>query len=300
MFENFEIDRASLPKYILIAAIIIAVVILNIYFIRSYISSNNEIITDYALRDEDMNPSREAAVAGLFYPADVYQLQKDIDNYLEMVPPSLNKRPHILIVPHAGYLYSAKVAAHAYQKILPFKKQIKKVFLLGPSHRVALNGVALSSAKNFKTPLGETPVSKKITAELAAKPDFAINDRAHRDEHALEVQLPFLQKTLDKFSIVPMVYGRADPQKIAAALTPYLQKTIRCLSFRLTCRITSTIRRRPGLTAKPRPWSPTDNRSTSTAPAARPALTPPCCWPAPSASSRSCSTSPTPATSPAT
>lgn len=224
MFENFEIDRASLPKYILIAAIIIAVVILNIYFIRSYISSNNEIITDYALRDEDMNPSREAAVAGLFYPADVYQLQKDIDNYLEMVPPSLNKRPHILIVPHAGYLYSAKVAAHAYQKILPFKKQIKKVFLLGPSHRVALNGVALSSAKNFKTPLGETPVSKKITAELAAKPDFAINDRAHRDEHALEVQLPFLQKTLDKFSIVPMVYGRADPQKIAAALTPYLQK----------------------------------------------------------------------------
>ncbi len=224
MFEKFEIDRASLPKYILIVTITIAVVVLNIYFIRTYISSNNETITDYALRDEDMNPSREAAVAGLFYPADVYQLQKDIDGYLEMVPPSLNKRPHILIVPHAGYLYSAKVAAHAYQKILPFRKQIKKVFLLGPSHRVPLKGAALSSAKNFKTPLGEIPVDSKITAELAAKPNFAINDRAHRDEHALEVQLPFLQKTLDKFSIIPMVYGHTEPQKIADALTPYLQK----------------------------------------------------------------------------
>lgn len=224
MFEKFEIDYANLPKYVLAAAVIIAVVVLNIYFISTYISSNNEVITDYALRDEDMNPSREAAVAGLFYPADTYQLQKDIESYLKMVPPSLGKRPHILIVPHAGYLYSAKVAAHAYQRILPFKKQIKKVFLLGPSHRVFVDGVALSSAKNFKTPLGAIPVNKKITAELAANAGFAVNDKAHRDEHALEVQLPFLQKTLGKFSIIPMVYGRADPEKIAAALEPYLRK----------------------------------------------------------------------------
>ena len=127
MFNKFEFERSNLPKYVFIAILIIAIVALNIYFVKTYISSNNETITNYALRDEDMNPMREAAVAGLFYPADVYQLQKDIDNYLAMVPPSLNKRPHILIVPHAGYLYSAQVAAHAYQKILPFKKQIKKV-----------------------------------------------------------------------------------------------------------------------------------------------------------------------------
>lgn len=222
MFDKFEIDYGNLPKYIFIGALIIAVIILNIYFVKSYISSNNEVITDYALRDEDMNPTREAAVAGLFYPSDVYQLEKDIDGYLEMVPPSLGKRPHILIVPHAGYLYSAQVAAHAYQKILPFKKQIKKVFLLGPSHRVYVDGVALSSAKNFKTPLGGIPVSKSVNTKLSEHPGFVFNDKAHRDEHALEVQLPFLQKTLSKFSIVPMVYGRADPQKIADTLAPYI------------------------------------------------------------------------------
>lgn len=224
MFGKFEFDYGSLPKYIFVAALIIAVVILNIYFVKSYISSNNEVITNYALRDEDMNPTREAAVAGLFYPSDIYQLQKDIEGYLEMVPPSLNKRPHILIVPHAGYLYSAKVAAHAYQKILPFKNQIKKVFLLGPSHRVFVDGIALSSAGNFKTPLGNIPVNRAINAELSAHAGFAYNDNAHRDEHALEVQLPFLQKTLSKFSIIPMVYGRADPQKIAEVLAPYIDK----------------------------------------------------------------------------
>lgn len=224
MFEKFEMDYANLPKYIFIAVIIIAIVILNIYFVKAYTSSNNEVIVDYSLRDDDINPSREAAVAGLFYPADVYQLHQDIENYLAMVPPSLNKRPHILIVPHAGYLYSAQVAAHAYQKILPFKKQIKKVFLLGPSHRVPLNNLALSSAANFKTPLGEVKVNKKITAELASKPNFAINDKAHKDEHALEVQLPFLQKTLEKFSIIPILYGNTTPQKIATALKPYLEQ----------------------------------------------------------------------------
>ena len=224
MFNKFEFERSNLPKYVFIAILIIAIVALNIYFVKTYISSNNETITNYTLRDEDMNPIRETAVAGLFYPADVYQLQKDIDNYLAMVPPSLNKRPHILIVPHAGYLYSAQVAAHAYRKILPFKKQIKKVLLLGPSHRVLVNGVALSSAKNFKTPLGNIPVNQNINKELISHASFTYNDKAHHDEHALEVQLPFLQKTLSKFSIVPMVYGHAEPQKIADILAPYISQ----------------------------------------------------------------------------
>ena len=79
MFNKFEFERSNLPKYVFIAILIIAIVALNIYFVKTYISSNNETITNYTLRDEDMNPIREAAVAGLFYPADVYQLQKDID-----------------------------------------------------------------------------------------------------------------------------------------------------------------------------------------------------------------------------
>ncbi len=224
MFEKFDVDYAALPKYVFIAAIIIAVLILNIYFVRKYISSNNEVITDYTLRDEDINPVREAAVAGMFYPADVYQLRKDLNSYLETVPPKLGKRPHILIVPHAGYLYSAQVAAHAYQKILPFQQQINTVFLLGPSHHVALEGIALSSAKSFRTPLGQVPVNAQITAELAVQKNFSFNDKAHRNEHALEVQLPFLQKTLKNFNIIPMIYGRVNPEEIAKILAPYLER----------------------------------------------------------------------------
>ena len=153
MFDNFEFDYQKLPKYILIAAIVIAIVLLNFFFIRDYISSNSETINDYALRDADMNPTREAAVAGLFYPADVYQLEKDVKGYLQMQAPSLTKRPHILVVPHAGYMYSAQVAAKAYQQLLPFGSEIRRVILVGPAHRVAVKGAALSSAAKFKTPL---------------------------------------------------------------------------------------------------------------------------------------------------
>lgn len=224
MFDNFEFDYQKLPKYILIVAIVIAIVLLNFFFIRDYISSNSETINDYALRDADMNPTREAAVAGLFYPADVYQLEKDVKGYLQMQAPSLTKRPHILVVPHAGYMYSAQVAAKAYQQLLPFGSEIRRVILVGPAHRVAVKGAALSSAAKFKTPLGEVPTDKKLTEFLAAKPEFVYNDKAHKDEHSLEVQLPFLQKVLKKFTILPILYGQMEPETLAADLAPLLRQ----------------------------------------------------------------------------
>lgn len=218
-----EIDRKKIPSYLMIAAIIGVVVFFNVSYLGDYVSANNEKIVDYALSDEDINPVRETAVAGLFYPADVYQLDKDLDGYLEHVASSLSTRPHIMVVPHAGYKYSAQVAAHAYKRLLPFKNEIEKVLLLGPAHREYVKGVALAEAKSFRTPLGIVKTNDKITNELKQNPLFRPNARAHKDEHALEVQMPFLQKTLDEFTIVPMLYGQAEPKDIAQALLPYLK-----------------------------------------------------------------------------
>lgn len=218
-----EIDRKKIPSYLMVAAIILIVVVFNISYFVNYISANNENIVDYDLSDEDINPIRKTAVAGIFYPADAYQLDKNIDGYLEHVPSKLTQRPQILIVPHAGYRYSAQIAAHAYKRIEPFKDKIKKVFILGPSHKVFVEGVALSPAKHFKTPLGLLKTNEEINKTLIQNDVFKISAKAHKNEHSLEVQMPFLQKTLSDFTIVPMLYGEANPEDIAKAIKPFLQ-----------------------------------------------------------------------------
>ncbi len=224
MADNFEFDTRHLWRYIGIAIIVISILLLNFYFIHDYISSNSSQIKDYSLQDEDINPIREAAVAGLFYPADVYQLEKTIQGHLQMVSPRLGRRPHIMIVPHAGYMYSAEVAAKAYQQLLPFNNEIKNVIILGPAHRVPLKGIGLSTASNFRTPFGKIKTNQKITESLLQYPLFNYNDKAHRNEHALEVQLPFLQKTLKNFTIVPMVYGDVDYSVLAKTLLPLINQ----------------------------------------------------------------------------
>ncbi len=218
-----EIDRKKIPSYLMILAIIAIVIVFNVSYFRSYISANPENITDYSLSDEDINPIRETAVAGLFYPADMYQLASDVEGYLEHAHSTLSGRPQIMIVPHAGYRYSAAVAAQAYKMIQPFAHKIKNVFLLGPSHHTLFKGVALPAAKYFKTPLGKVKVNDEIITALDRKALFKINAVAHRKEHALEVQLPFLQKTLKNFTIIPMLYGETEAKKIAEALQPYLE-----------------------------------------------------------------------------
>ncbi len=220
-----EIDRKKLPYYLMILTIVFVIIVFNFLYFNHYISVNEKSITDYDLTDEDINPIRENAVAGLFYPANVYQLEKDIDNYLQHVTSTLSNRPKIMIVPHAGYKYSAQVAAHAYKRLIPYKNQIKNVFLLGPSHYEFVDGVALSPAKQFNTPLGNVNTNTKITSDLLNNKNlFKLSAKAHKNEHALEVQIPFLQKTLENFTIIPMLYGKSNPKFIAEALAPYLKK----------------------------------------------------------------------------
>lgn len=210
--------------YLFWGAVVVILLFFNYMYFYEHTSSNSEVINDYSLRDEDLKDIRVPAVAGLFYPADVYQLSDMVDNYLAKAKTGNSQRPHIIVVPHAGYKYSAQIAASAYKKLLPFREEIKKVILVGPSHFVALQGIALSPTKSFKTVLGNIPTDAEISSVLSTFEGFSYNEAAHKKEHSLEVQLPFLQKVLHKFSIVPLVYGDVNPRLLADALKPFINR----------------------------------------------------------------------------
>lgn len=161
---------------------------------------------------------RQAAVAGQFYPAEKSRLIKDIEQLLANSDQSVDDVPRALIVPHAGYVYSGSTAAAAYRTLQACNREIKTVVLLGPAHRVYLQGMALPSVGEFKTPLGNIKLDSEIIDSLATLPGVTISDEAHRLEHSLEVQLPFLQKVIDDFTLVPVVVGESSPEQVATLI----------------------------------------------------------------------------------
>lgn len=168
-------------------------------------------------------------VAGLFYPADPHVLAQDLDAMLDAAQPQdppeplASARPRALIVPHAGYIYSGPVAATAYALLKPIASQIRRVLLLGPAHRLAFSGIAWSSARAFRTPLGDVPQDKAWLKALGTLP-FAHNlNQAFAKEHCLEVQLPFLQRLLNNFSLLPILVGQANPDQVAQTIALALE-----------------------------------------------------------------------------
>jgi len=161
---------------------------------------------------------RPAAVAGRFYPSDPVELRALITDLLAQAPPATGPAPKALIAPHAGYLYSGPIAASAYAQLLPARNQIKRIILIGPSHYVALNGLATSSAEAFETPLGTVPVDVEAVRAVRSLAQVSEFDEAHAQEHALEVQLPFLQCFLSDFTLVPLTVGDATPEEISEVL----------------------------------------------------------------------------------
>jgi AmmeMemoRadiSam system protein B/AmmeMemoRadiSam system protein A len=163
---------------------------------------------------------RPAAVAGTFYPREPAQLSTELNEMLDAVEyfePRLGF-PKAVIVPHAGYIYSGPVAAHAYDALAPARGIVKRVVLLGPVHRVPVRGLAAPTARAFATPLGEVPIDRAALESLADLPQVVASDAAHALEHSLEVQLPFLQRTLKSFSLVPLAVGDASPDEVAQVL----------------------------------------------------------------------------------
>lgn len=160
---------------------------------------------------------RPPAVAGMFYPGDAAVLRRDIDAMLDAAHPE-PMTPKALIVPHAGYIYSGPVAASAYALLAPLRGRIERVVLLGPVHRVWVEGLALPGVEAFDTPLGRIPIDTAAMRSLAVLPQVEINDGAHAMEHSLEVHLPFLQAVLGEFRLVPLAVGGAGAREVAEVL----------------------------------------------------------------------------------
>lgn len=163
---------------------------------------------------------RSAAVAGQFYPADPRTLAAAVDAYLEAVPPRGDPRsPKGVIAPHAGYIYSGPTAGHAFAALAGAGEAVERFVVVGPSHRVPVRGLAIPEADEFSTPLGKVRVDDELCRLLEELPQVTVDARAHRWEHSVEVELPFLQQLFPEAAIVPLVVGSARAAEVAEALS---------------------------------------------------------------------------------
>ena len=161
--------------------------------------------------------TRPAAVAGSFYPDDPDVLARNVDAMLfEAGEAQAEKSPKALIAPHAGYIYSGPTAACGYALLNADK--IRRVVLLGPTHRVPISGLALPEADAFETPLGSIELDRDGMNSVEHLTQVTIEGSSHTFEHSLEVHLPFLQRKLNQFTLIPFTVGRARPETVAEAL----------------------------------------------------------------------------------
>lgn len=160
---------------------------------------------------------RPAAIAGTFYPAAPDALTGMIDACMAAARDN-HLSPKALIAPHAGYIYSGPVAASAYKSVAARAEQISRVVLLGPPHRVAVQKFCVPAARAFRTPLGDVPLDDAGIAAALKVPGVEQSDVPHAEEHSLEVHLPFLQRVLGDFTLVPVIVGGPSPAETDALL----------------------------------------------------------------------------------
>jgi MEMO1 family protein len=169
------------------------------------------------LRD---NAIRPAAVAGLFYPADPSELRSVVEDLLaKSKVRHKSESIRALIAPHAGYVYSGPVAAEAFASLPTGNHHVGRVVIIGPAHRMWVQGIAVPSVRAFATPLGKISVDADGIQEIATLPFVSVDDAPHANEHALEVELPFLQTVLGSVRIVPLLVGSATPREVAEVLS---------------------------------------------------------------------------------
>ncbi|MCU0833729.1 MAG: AmmeMemoRadiSam system protein B [Chromatiaceae bacterium] len=165
-----------------------------------------------------MTRARPPAVAGLFYPADPEELSRQVRGFLRGARGEMGTTPKAIVAPHAGYVYSGPVAGSAYAQIADRVEAISRVVLLGPSHRIAFQGLAATEADSLLTPLGAVAVDQAAYARVADLPQVRRFEAPYEGEHCLEVQLPFLQLVLGDFRVVPFLVGEADTETVAEVL----------------------------------------------------------------------------------
>jgi len=152
---------------------------------------------------------RESVIAGSWYPDDEEELSKEIESYLNNAGKSGGKKPLSIISPHAGYIYSGQVAAYSYKQIEG--KTYKRVIVIAPSHHYRIQGCALFDTGAFSTPLGTIPVDEESCTKLVESDSIFQREKApHIEEHSVEIQLPFLQKVLGNFMLIPILCNEND------------------------------------------------------------------------------------------
>lgn len=161
---------------------------------------------------------RPAAVAGMFYPDSPADLGREVAAMLADASGRFEDGPKAIIAPHAGYIYSGPIAASAFATLAGKRKTIHRVVLLGPTHRVAVRGLALPTADTFATPLGTVPIDQAAADAISDLPQVVFSEPAHRYEHSLEVEIPFLQVVLEDFSLLPLAVGETAPKAVAEVL----------------------------------------------------------------------------------
>jgi AmmeMemoRadiSam system protein B len=161
---------------------------------------------------------RKPSVAGSFYPAQPDRLRRQVVELLADAGTALKITPKALIAPHAGYIYSGSTAAAAFATLHDNPPTLARIVLIGPAHYVAIRGIALPTVDAFETPLGRVPVDRAALKDIANLPFVFRNDAAHAPEHALEVELPFLQIVLPSFTLLPLVVGDATAHEVAQVL----------------------------------------------------------------------------------
>jgi MEMO1 family protein len=170
------------------------------------------------IRTQQNSGVRQAAVAGLFYSKDPHQLRRDVDDFVAAAPSSGASSVKAIIAPHAGYVYSGSVAGTAFAAVRGQSAGIRRVVVIGPAHYVALRGIAIPTVDAFETPLGRLSIDHAALASISDLPFVHFSDAPHAPEHALEVELPFVQMLTAECELVPMVVGDAEPPEVAQAL----------------------------------------------------------------------------------
>jgi AmmeMemoRadiSam system protein B len=169
---------------------------------------------------------RQPAVAGQFYPANPDRLRREIQTYMDQasLPKGLGT-VRAVVAPHAGTIYSGPTAGYAFKALQRLPDRAWTVFLLGPAHRVHVNGVALGDYSAFRTPLGDAPIAADRVVDMLGRSSlYTRAPGAHVLEHCLEVEVPFLQVALSDFRLVPMLFGRAAPREVAADLVDHVRE----------------------------------------------------------------------------
>ncbi len=171
---------------------------------------------------------RPPAVAGSFYPAAPGTLRATVERLLAEAGEAggaaaaggraAGPAPKAVIAPHAGYVYSGPTAAVAFRALASGDGAVRKVALLGPSHRVPVRGLALPGSEGFATPLGVVPVDREGAGAALRLPQVVVQPEAHAREHSLEVELPFLQVLFPEAEVLPLTVGRASPEEVAEVL----------------------------------------------------------------------------------